>query len=636
LALETLVLLVLCDKYSPCKLLSGLGGVGKTTLVREFAEDVVRNEALGLEKVIWLSAKQQFYTALQDRYVSTSRVDFLDVKSLLSVLLTELGYLDSEIDKEWDSYELIEEVVKALQIIPSLIIIDDVDSLEPEQQNEVFQVIVRIAERTIDKSKIPSRAILTARLDLGAAPSQLMKISGLVNDEFVEYLRITCDQIGLSLKISSKQQTRFHRITDGSPTFAASILRLLQLGMGIDEALEKWKGSHGNEVRRFAFEKELSNLTDSQVRTLYAACTLGETTLLELQQITQSNNTLLLDDLGHLRQYHLLVSGDDVQRGGVKLSVPSGIRLMIDLIKPRVANWSKIEAECLKAKKGSPILQDSTGQIVRQVIALWKDNRMDEALEVARLNAQTNKKSGDLQCLLGRAYLMLDLPHYQQAEVAFKKAFDLGCRKIELSSLWIKAKQYRKDWYGIIELTQQLEEVIGVADVIYYKAQAYLELASMNERSNMIDKALDSYNSGINEIEDAWKANQARGRGAEILEIRSVLYQGYLSLLSRANSKAEEGIVVWDAIMNAFVSRFRRVEYISLGIIRLEQFWKYAEQRVNEEDYSQKMQSQLPRLNHLINVLKKEAWDENLIRATRKAQVDLQKRYEKYIGKRVS
>jgi hypothetical protein len=43
----------LCDPFSPVKLLAGLGGVGKTTLAREFVEDVITSPPNGLEEALF-------------------------------------------------------------------------------------------------------------------------------------------------------------------------------------------------------------------------------------------------------------------------------------------------------------------------------------------------------------------------------------------------------------------------------------------------------------------------------------------------------------------------------------------------------------------------------------------------------
>jgi len=104
-----------------------------------------------------------------------------------------------------------------------------------------------------------------------------LRVSGLEFDDFAAYVSIASDslEIPLGLKSNSPLLRRFHTVTDGSPTFAASILSLLRNGEHLDVALRKWKGADGEEVRRFAFKKELEKLSESQMRTLYAACLLG-------------------------------------------------------------------------------------------------------------------------------------------------------------------------------------------------------------------------------------------------------------------------------------------------------------------------------------------------------------------------
>src|SRR5262249_19426131 len=52
------------DRFSPVKLVTGIGGVGKTRLVRTFAEQILDRSPLGFEKVIWLTAKKQHWRPL--------------------------------------------------------------------------------------------------------------------------------------------------------------------------------------------------------------------------------------------------------------------------------------------------------------------------------------------------------------------------------------------------------------------------------------------------------------------------------------------------------------------------------------------------------------------------------------------
>jgi hypothetical protein len=79
-------------------------------------------------------------------------------------------------------------------------------------------------------------------------------------------------------------------------------------------------------VRRFAFERELRELTDSQVRALFALCSLGATTHLELKQVLEADEQVLNNDLARLREFHLYASGGD-PRTGAKLcpSLPTYI-----------------------------------------------------------------------------------------------------------------------------------------------------------------------------------------------------------------------------------------------------------------------------------------------------------------------
>jgi len=120
------------DKFISVKLLAGIGGVGKTALAREFAEQVGRAAPFGFERIIWLSAKRQYYTAINGKYIPSGKVDFSGVEELLQEIALQLGASESEVSVEIGREALMQTVIDSLRIIPALVVIDDVDSLGPE------------------------------------------------------------------------------------------------------------------------------------------------------------------------------------------------------------------------------------------------------------------------------------------------------------------------------------------------------------------------------------------------------------------------------------------------------------------------------------------------------------------------
>lgn len=564
----------ICDRYSPVKLLSGMGGLGKTTIVREFAEDVARAAPMGLQKVVWLSAKQQFYAAVLDKFVPASRVDFTDVESLLKALLQELGHSDSNVEADITRESLIDETVQTLQLFPSLVVIDDVDSLEPQHQSDVFQTVVQIVNRTMVGNSPSSRILLTARLDLGAAPGQLIRVAGMKFEEFEQFVVATAESIGLPFSYSKKQIESFHRASGGSPTFAASILRLLHTGEPLHDVLTRWQGSDGQSVRVFAFQKELNNLTGSQIRTLYALCILGESSQIELQQILQSSDSRLRDDLGELRKYHLLALGGEIPAGGARLEVPGTIRLMRDVIRGRITDPSRIEQECAKARSGMPKLGLDVGKVISRVIALWQDERHDEALQVAKWAEAKNDKNPDIACLVGRTYMKQSPPNAAQADIAFRKAHKLGCQRPELFSLWCSARQILEDWVGLIDVTRHADKVDPNPENAFLRTQAFLTLGQKAEAAGNRSKAAEYYKEGGHDVDLGFKKGSLKYRFQDLKELRSILMFNYVMLVDKMNPNPDEHLEVWLAFNEAFDCYVRRPLLVRLGIQRLQSWWE--------------------------------------------------------------
>jgi KaiC/GvpD/RAD55 family RecA-like ATPase len=106
------------------RLVTGIGGLGKTTLSYRFAEEVIKTGAGEIEWVIWLTAKQRTFSALRGQLVPTRHVDFVDLASLYSAILKALSHeLPLEEEEEATLDQLADRVVDALQNYTCLIIV---------------------------------------------------------------------------------------------------------------------------------------------------------------------------------------------------------------------------------------------------------------------------------------------------------------------------------------------------------------------------------------------------------------------------------------------------------------------------------------------------------------------------------
>ena len=132
------------ESFVYAKVLAGDGGKGKTSIAYEFAQEVCRVKPYQLEKVIWLTAKSSQFVAEADRYVNVPETHFSCTESLLRAICSELAILDEE--TEGASVPLLKKILRAaLALVPTLVVVDDVDSVEPEEQKGIIETAIQMA-----------------------------------------------------------------------------------------------------------------------------------------------------------------------------------------------------------------------------------------------------------------------------------------------------------------------------------------------------------------------------------------------------------------------------------------------------------------------------------------------------------
>ncbi len=484
------------ERYSEVKILSGLGGVGKTTIVRQFAEQVVERPCMGLTQLIWLTAKQHSFSAIQNKRIERSDASFSDPVTMLKSMLRHLAVPDSKLAETDDIEDLMDLGAESLQEFPSLVVFDDIDSLPQSEQTNAFQTIVQLFGRTFRYSNsAPSRAIITSRLELGAATRQLLKIDGLTLTEFSEYVSMMFDTYALA-KPNKKVVERLHVITDGSPVFASSIVRLVRLGENMESALQKWKTQSGEDVRKFAFERELEALSSTDRNVLFALCLLKETTRAELKVVLDVGDQTISDNLDRLRQYHLITSEGATPYSDPAIIAPSSIQVMVDLVEKKVLYSARIRESVQSARRG--VLKDNSavGSVVYEAMAHLRSNHPGLALAIVDHAIAANKTNGDLWCLHGRCLLAND-GREQDADKSFNNAYHNGSRKKELFANWIKARRSISDWQGILDILEFKDCCLSEEEKLLARMKALEESGHIAVRNRMSLRAVKWFRDAV-------------------------------------------------------------------------------------------------------------------------------------------
>lgn len=602
------------DRHASVKVLTALGGTGKTAIAYEFCQQIISSSPNQIDKVVWLSAKRQFYSAFKGKYQEASRVDFFDLTSCIEAICKQLGSTEQDITEcGSDMDDLIDLMINSLNVFPSLVVIDDIDTLNIDAQNDLFSTINQVSGRVFDKG---TRFLFTSRLDFGAE-NQRLEISGFEEKEFIEYLQMMAKERNVPLPKGIEIQ--IFKASLGSPIFATSMLSLAGLGIDIFRAVKEWKGKEGEQVRRFAFEREIDNLTEAQARTLFALCTLRKSSMIELSKILETDTNSLTENLSKLREFHLFVSTADPAAGGT-LEIPEPIVLMRDIISKKIADPARIEKNCAKARSGRVKANDAVGQAIGSIIALWDTDDFEGALVIASDAVKANQDSGDMWCIKGRCHLEIAKPgkkDAEQADIAFKKAMELKTNRRELVPYWIRAKVDLEDWIGIASIVKTFPSVEIRDQSAYFSSLAEYMLGKQSFSIGDYTLATEHFRQAMQSASYAIRDGRAGSALPSIREICKLAAEDYIHCVNFEARLPRDRLRVFNAVSDAFLCRVASSKNLVLGADALDK-WSNDALRRNSNDPSVKKISErtLYDLNEIINVITgEESRDQNSVHA---------------------
>ena len=505
----------LTDDFSCVRVLAGEGGLGKTSIAFQFASEVSRANLIDAEAVIWLTAKRYQFRAITNEYEELVNSHFSSSRELFEALARNFG----EVRDNWKDLEdcdfprLLRELGKHIKVF---FIIDDLDSLDIDEQKRCIEVCQQLAG-------LGSRFLFTTRKNATASTSTAIEVDGLDEQEYVKLVNSWQNRLKLK-ELTEKDVRRLHETTHGSPLYTESLLRLVKNGMPVGEAIAKWKGNLGIDVRNAALKREVTQLGQEARKVLVTTAILGECSLAEIKIATDYSDQTLLDATNELQSLFLLHAPAIATQPRFSVSKTTKdlvIGLGTELIAEFNAYQEKIRNKRLKANGKSDVI-NAVGIAVNQAMALIAAGNYTDALKtVDEVHLKLKGKNKDLWFLRGRVLLKFEKPRLTEAKAAFMSAFDLGQRKPLFFELWHNTLVDLEQFEAAVEVaTSAISASSGnKADWLVKRAHTRLQSASLQDKRgdtehtvNQLDQAAEDFSVAASTDQSLiWNSNWQEG-----------------------------------------------------------------------------------------------------------------------------
>ena len=415
--------------------LAGEGGKGKSALAYNFAVDVKFKAPQPYQTVFWLTAKKRRF--LEGTSVTTDP-DFTDLDSVLTRLITFYGWIE-EIGYPIESKR--KRTIELMNEFPAFIIVDDVDSLEAENE-DVIEFF------SLELPKTSSKVLFTSRRTIFGMGGTTTHVTGFVEQDAENFILSRCRLMEIDpLVFDKKIVHRIQKATEGSPLYIEDLIRSIPSVGSVEEAIKQWETRSGREARRYALGREFDLLTANARKILLTASICPHAaSFAELESISGLPTDAVTAALQELQRLFLIPKPKLIE-GEQRFDVNLNTKALIRELYGSDDTYRRIQDACKTIHKGVPEkLRGAIGAIIRQALFLERADKREEA-ERLLLNALDKYGSNpDLNGVLGKIYKSWHPPRTTDAREKFLRAAQLKSTKTEMYEHWCQMEIREQEW----------------------------------------------------------------------------------------------------------------------------------------------------------------------------------------------
>ncbi|MEW4564381.1 tetratricopeptide repeat protein [Bremerella sp. JC770] len=416
--------------------LSGEGGKGKSATAYAFGKSVATRDDLGLDAILWMSAKRRRF--VEGVTVLVDRPDFYDKASAIQAILRFFG-------EEWDSPDEAESrAIDLLTDFPTLLIVDDIDTVQGEGEDAIPFLVMAVPERTA------SKVLLTSRKELFGLSNVTTQVVGLAAADAEDFIKAKCDLMGIPLRPVLEMKSSLLEVTDSSPLYIEDLLRLHQTGLPIDKSIGLWRDKRGVEARVYAIQREFDQLNEDARQVLLTLSITGECSSDEVCRTLDWREDRLVDAMSQLRKMFLMPSRNGT---GAKerLSLNSNTKALVRDVFSDTEAFRRTE-RLLKAARGElkpkRAEEKQVEAILRRVsLSVGQGNFVDAEDE---LEAAVQKFPGRTDLIARLAWLQKRKGDFASARESFQRTHDLGCTQRDAYWHWSDLEASVEEWTAAV------------------------------------------------------------------------------------------------------------------------------------------------------------------------------------------
>ena len=440
--------------------LAGEGGKGKSAIAYMFACQVKERAPEPFQTVLWLSAKKRRF--IERVVTEIDEPDFQDLDTALSQLLVQFGWAeDAGLPLETRKARVLE----LLNEFPALVVVDDVDSLDAENEDAIeffsFQ-----APRT--RSKI----LFTSRRTVFGMGGSTTHVSSFSKDDAERFIRSRCGLMQLDPGAFTLPVIKeITKVTDGSPLYIEDLLRLSISAKSPEAALTMWKGREGAEARRYALERECELLTRRARDILLACCVAkGSVSFSELANIVGLGDEDVGSALQELQRLFLVPAPKFVE-GEQRFNLNINTRTLVREVYRQTDEWRRVKSAYKSITMGLPTGgRSKVGAIIRQCGLLVRSGGQEEAERVMANALADRPGDPDLYGFSGWIYKSWEPPRLTDARKQFVRAGQLKCLKEDMYEHWARMEMKQREWTKAASAAEEGLKLLPDSVVLSYLA----------------------------------------------------------------------------------------------------------------------------------------------------------------------